>query len=271
MLDTNWPTLTINSWIEFNQTLEFLKLEQDWMSHYLFRGQSDNDWTLKPNLLRILNKYNIDRELGLKFEKTLEREYISKAHFFKQTKIVGVYSGQTALNFSIMQHYGVPTRLLDWSSSPYVALYFAISSNLDKDGALYLFNTTLMESVLKEEKYITEKDNLFINQEESNYLAPVITNFESLRYSNQQACFTIAADLLKDHYELIYKALMPHKSSDATPFIKLIIPQEKKHEFLARLRKINVKPDILFPDVEGFAASLKDLMHLRGWEKNLQK
>jgi hypothetical protein len=42
---------------------------------------------------------------------------------------------------SVMQHYGIPTRLLDWSRNPLVALYFSIGQNehLEEDGIIYIF------------------------------------------------------------------------------------------------------------------------------------
>lgn len=38
-----------------------------------------------------------------------------------------------------MQHYSCPIRLLDWSRSPYVALYFTVNNNFHNDGALYVW------------------------------------------------------------------------------------------------------------------------------------
>ncbi len=266
-----WPTLHIKSWKDLIEKLEFLKLETDWLSHYLFRGQSDDNWSLKPSILRILEEYDIERELGLKFELTIYREFISRAHLYPELKFPEVQMGKFGLINSIMQHFGAPTRLLDWTTSPYIALYFAVRTNFDKDGAVFLFNQTVLGSVLKNNFYDSDKDNIFIESSESSYLTSIITNFETLRYNFQQGCFTVAADIKKDHYKLIYEALQSQITKNGTPFCILKIDKTVKHEFLARLRKLNIKPDILFPDIEGFANMLKDLMQIRGWEKSLNK
>jgi hypothetical protein len=62
-----------------------------------------------------------------------------------------------------MQHYGVPTRLLDWTDNILIALYFAVSTSPDKDGVLYVLNSRLLNKytgLRKGYKNILNRDDL---------------------------------------------------------------------------------------------------------------
>lgn len=96
----------------------------DYVSPVWFRGQAVSSWALEPKLMRIdplpsetyyLNRFKQDASIILPHRPSGEFEWMF-----------------------LMQHYGVPTRLLDWSESPLTGLYFAINGHLDEDGALYI-------------------------------------------------------------------------------------------------------------------------------------
>jgi hypothetical protein len=88
-----------------------------------FRGQSMKDWHLTPSIFR----GNHDSEINM----------IKK---FKQdaTLLVNPRPTQQIEWLFIMRHHNIPTRLLDWTESPLVALYFATRTNDPSDGALWV-------------------------------------------------------------------------------------------------------------------------------------
>ena len=92
---------------------------------FKYRGQSDKDWKLIPKAGReIISKSN---------DETIFIQWKRRAKFYLKNQNLNDWE-----LLSIAQHTGLPTRLLDWSHSPLVALFFCCSENLEKDGAVFI-------------------------------------------------------------------------------------------------------------------------------------
>jgi len=134
----SWPDVTFRDWDHFLAMTNSLTLGSAFATAYLFRGQSRGRWHLEPSLQRHLGN-DTTAEEALAIERGFCEEFRSHARLHLDGEFVP--SGSALLPWlSLMQHYGCPTRLLDWTKSPFVAAYFAVEADWHHDGAIWLFH-----------------------------------------------------------------------------------------------------------------------------------
>jgi len=105
---------TIENWKELKGIIDRDFTTRNMRDYWIFRGQSNHKWPLSTTLER-LGLENYESDIIQKFER--------HAHLYSNTQQV-----DTLIEWmSLMQHHGAPTRLLDWTRSPYVAIFFALN------------------------------------------------------------------------------------------------------------------------------------------------
>jgi len=120
--------------IEYKSWNELKEFLSTFNSNWIFRGQSNYSWRLESSMDRV----ELDVDINYKkknFEDFCIRDFKRNPHLYS-TKY-SVHSDFQIL--ATLQHYGMPTRLLDFSQSQYVATYFAISES-NTDCSIYAIN-----------------------------------------------------------------------------------------------------------------------------------
>lgn len=252
-------TVTVRSWNELIDQL----FEESWKSDierfrsdYAFRGLSNCSYALRTSLARLGGEYS-------RLEKHMLRNFQKYAHR-------NVVEHDAIWNWlSVAQHHGLPTRLLDWTYSPFIAMHFATSNPLryEFDGVIWCVDYVKahqmlppsLRSLLEEEGSNTFTVQLLTRGtdrlEEFDALSEnsFVVFFEppSLddRIVNQYALFSVISDPMRNLDDWL--------SQYPDLFKRIIIPAELKWEIRDKLDQANVTERVLFPGVDGLCAWLR--------------
>ena len=125
----------VSDWIKHVERINshFLRNQQ-----FYFRGESKLEYKLLPSLYRKTKGLEGEKlYLSRSSETKIIREFMTEAAAFVNS--ISVDDTFTWIEYA--QHFGVPTRLMDWTSNPLIALYFACASNQSVDGRVYILNS----------------------------------------------------------------------------------------------------------------------------------
>ncbi len=251
--------IIVDSWAElqdhlFDRTWD--EQLQRYRSSFVYRGLNQVDYPLATSLMRLDGPYD-------RLERHLLRNFRKYAHR-------NAAPGQSVWNWlAVAQHHGLPTRLLDWTYSPYVALHFATSSleHYGYDGVIWCVNyvTTndLLPAVLKA-TIEDEGSNVFtaemlesacdsLSAFDRMQTSPFVVWFEppSLdeRIVNQHALFSLLSSPTARLDEWL--AGYPDR------YFRIIIPARLKGEIRDKLDQANITERLLFPGLGGLSQWLR--------------
>jgi hypothetical protein len=111
-------------------------------SHWAFRGERDERWPLYSSLSRYLQNSGVAPAAWSQQEARILRIFKRKAHQFLDKPPDWDDDFQW---LALMQHHGAPTRLIDFTWSPYVAAFFALERTLC-DGVVWAMNPARVDS-----------------------------------------------------------------------------------------------------------------------------
>ncbi|MCE3606443.1 FRG domain-containing protein [Massilia sp. P8910] len=223
-----------------------------------FRGHSSDQFQLLPSIAR--------DAVALQRESLLSKRFKQNAHPFRQVPPQNEWEW-----LFLMQHFGVPTRVLDWTESPLVALYFAVSDD--------------------DQRYLADDAHIWV-------LLPAKFNFEIPRFrpAVQIDIPSFGVDPFLEDYKPDVMALelmsnrlpvaaIAHRQNerimaqlgvftimhrDATPldkiagaaafFARFTIPAAAKSGIKSELKSLRITRMTLFPELSSVAAITKEAL-----------
>lgn len=251
--------ITVTSWAHLQDEL----FEDAWnselgrfRSRYAFRGLSDMNYRLETTLIRLGGNYApLERHLLRNFKKYARRSVVEQDSIWHW--------------LSVAQHYGLPTRLLDWTYSPYVALHFATANitHFDQNGAIWAVNYLKTHQLLPQrlcDKLEEEGANVFTVE----MLSETVSSLSELtllgsddftlffeppsiddRITNQFGFFSVMPDSTRTLNSWLHKHPQLWR--------KIIIPGALKWEIRDKLDQANITERVLFPGLDGLSSWLK--------------
>lgn len=242
------PVTRLESWREFAELLESDFFNRPGVQ-LVFRGHRRFDWSLMPTLGRLTTNGIVSEDLA-----TAQLERFKRA-------VRGRLNDASMVNeddelWSVGQHHGLMTPLLDWTYSPYVALFFAFHKSDSKEEADNPYRAV----------YVLNKSFLAKHENETGIRVLEPRKDDHGRLVNQAGLFTFSpsdatienklANVLADD-ELFEDEELRSASDDEQPDIlasyicKIYIRNEERDACLRHLRRMNVHHASLFPDLLG--------------------
>ena len=268
----DYKIIEITTWKELQKELiKYDPLSNNQNNFWCFRGQDNSEWNISSTLERAeLHGY----------ENQLLSEFKRYAHLYTD-----ISKTETTIEwFSLMQHHGAPTRLTDWSKSPYVALFFALNNSEINSAysSLYALDTYPFKFYLRK-KYSDLTEYSFFNDEtffvhnrleesdfqqifsmkwdEQSKFEPFVIPLEPYhshsRLSVQQGIFLCQTQLYNRGIEVQFEenlnSALNNLDRDEDAFIKYLIPKSLKPRIISELNYMNINHMTLFPGLDGLS------------------
>ena len=207
---------------------------------YVFRGQCQDDWKIESSLTRLLRESKLERDFDIFCQKQ-----ISNFKFKSRALGLNLKKMDEDEIWAIGQHHGLATPLIDWTYSPYVAIFFAIiGAEKSETGrrALYAFNLPDLENFKDEDK---------------NLISLVEPRDDNKRLISQRGLFLKLS--INEDFENVIKS---QPKQDWVTFYKITFPDSIIQEALLGLDLMNINFSSLFPDFQGAGLATNNILKL---------
>lgn len=256
--------------------------------HFCYRGESRLNYSLLPSLYRdtIEESYSAKTYLSHHSEIDIISQFMTEAVGYINTLSV---DNDKFRWIQYAQHFGVPTRLMDWTTNPLVALFFACSANQKEDGRIYILNSlgyNLMTSKDNRNhldgKTIKEEAEKMIWGNENTFRYPALLKpyFFDRRMVAQSSRFMIwgyrdePLDKIvkelesegKEKTEMrkeLSEGVIIETCSEIETLSQVIVPKNNKLRLQHELDDLGINHSTLFPGLDGIGKTIE-------WKYNIR-
>jgi hypothetical protein len=265
---------------------EFQKWIAPFGDQWCFRGEKDAKWTLISSFDRNsiatftvqhgdiqitsnekLNEEDDERRLLLDFQR-------GAGHFHSSLPTLD----ETVDWLALMQHFGAPTRLVDWSRSPYVALYFALEESFDDDSVLWAIDMTWLKrrslEILRSADphcpdssdfvaFVQYVNQIILGGEKAFAIVPADPMQLNERMIAQQGQLLCNVGKSTGFTNVLLGMLINTTPTKDQVISRSILKREHRIGLLEELQRMNIHRASLFPGIDGFARSLAVTLQMR--------
>ncbi|MEO9607865.1 MULTISPECIES: FRG domain-containing protein [Alphaproteobacteria] len=266
------PTCRVESWEKFLEAMRDPQHNRA-ASEWVYRGQRGGDWPLASTLGRKFDGGSIPadkrQQLLSQFELAMRgRGYDLSAFNGDDSEIE---------KWAIGQHNGLLTPLLDWTRSPFIALFFAFNTADDAEKnpsrAVYCVNMSALRDALGDQGLFRDpmghNNSRLVNQaglftmipdDDDNFASYVINTLQEEGVVSAEPVTQTATVESPDSQESVVEYTVTDDLSDQLKLYiqKIHIPNAGRMDCLATLRKMNIHNGTLFPDAQGASLYCND-------------
>jgi hypothetical protein len=221
-------------------------------SNWAFRGERDERWPLYSSLSRYFQNFGVARAAWPEQEGRILRIFKRKAHQFLEKPPDPDDDFQW---LALMQHHGAPTRLLDFTWSPYVAAFFALERTL-ADGVVWAMNPARVHS-----RHVAGKPVRMDPRDKGNFRRYFLDGKHRFiwmgephtmnrRLIAQSGTFAVPGVLDMPVEEIL------SDTDQENILAKFILTNAVREVGMRELYRMNITYATLFPDLDGLAKSL---------------